>query len=1037
MVGVIVDPRQLEVDRYLAAYEAAAQRDDQADLAAYLPGRDQPLYGTVLRELVRIDLELGWQRGRPRGLEDYERRFPELTRDPENLQAVAFEEYRLRHRAGENPLPDEYRQRYGVDIGDWPCPSATNGTAQTPEEGPCHASASPAEFPQAGASFLGFQLCAELGRGAFARVFLARQTELGDRFVALKIAADITGETRSLVQLQHTHIVPVYSIHRAGPLHAICMPYFGGITLADVLQKLRGRVSLPDSGKDLVQTLAAHKSTTREASERGSESGVSSQRSDKTLGESLTLDSCRATPAAILETLGKLTYVEAVLWLTARLADGLAHAHERGILHRDLKPANILLTEEGQPMLLDFNLSEDTKRRGASAAVVGGTLPYMAPEQLEAFRGGGRPVDARSDLYALGVILFESLTGRLPFPVHRGSVHEMLATMHADRFGSIPQARCWNPAVSPAVDSIIRRCLEPEPARRYQSAAQLREDLQRHLESQPLRHAPESSRAERLRKWRRRHPGLFSTTAVTIGAAVAVAVLLTLLVLRGWRLGRLEARDARRQLGEDLKAIQFHLSRPGAERRQREEGMELCRLAAQRYGLPDARFAESALVRSLPTEEQGQLRSELGDLLLAWARGLSSQASTESDPERQRDLVRLALRVSDGADECYGPEAAPRALWLERARLAELAGDTAQAERWRARAADVQVLTPRDHYLLLLHEAGRGAPRQALAYLHEASKHAAESHSFWLVLGNCHAALGQRAEAAGYYDIGIALWPDEPWAYFNRGLIHLDGDNHARAAADFDQVIRLRPNMREAYFNRALARLGLDRPADALEDLTHVLENLPQPPTRVYFARARLRGRLGDLRGQREDFEEGLRRAPTDEHDCVTRGVARVANDPEGALADFERALRFNPHSRRALQNQASVLAERLGQPAKAIEKLDRLLELHPESALALAGRGVLHARLQECQAAHRDAQAALARDRTAPLMYQVAGIYALTSRQHPDDRQEAMRLLSAALNKGYGSDLLDKDADLDPLRGHEEFARLVQAAKELRKGTK
>ncbi len=102
----------------------------------------------------------------------------------------------------------------------------------------------------------------------------------------------------------------------------------------------------------------------------------------------------------------------------ARLADGLGHAHERGILHRDLKPANILLADDGQPMLLDFNLSEDLKLRSrAPAAFIGGTLPYMAPEQLQAFQHGTCGGDARSDIFSLGVILYELLTGEHPFPL--------------------------------------------------------------------------------------------------------------------------------------------------------------------------------------------------------------------------------------------------------------------------------------------------------------------------------------------------------------------------------------------------------------------------------------------------------------------------------------------------------------------------------------------------------------------------------------------------------------------------------------------
>src|SRR5204863_8129037 len=113
---------------------------------------------------------------------------------------------------------------------------------------------------------------------------------------------------------------------------------------------------------------------------------------------------------ALLRRLEGLSYVEAILSLAARLVDGLVHAHDRGIFHRDLKPANVLLTDEGQPMLLDFNLSADMKlSQTATAASIGGTLPFMAPEHLEAFRGQLRVVDQRSDVYSLGLILYELL----------------------------------------------------------------------------------------------------------------------------------------------------------------------------------------------------------------------------------------------------------------------------------------------------------------------------------------------------------------------------------------------------------------------------------------------------------------------------------------------------------------------------------------------------------------------------------------------------------------------------------------------------
>src|SRR5262249_35049610 len=145
------------------------------------------------------------------------------------------------------------------------------------------------------------------------------------------------------------------------------------------------------------------------------------------------------TPAASptcgldLQHLEGLTYVEAVLWLGSRLAAGLAHAHERGILHRDLQPAHILPTGHGPPLLLDFSLAEDVKKEGGVAvAMIGGTLPYMSPEHLDAFVGNYRPVDQRGDIYALGLILVELLLGRHPFPRVAGAPEIALPRMIAD-----------------------------------------------------------------------------------------------------------------------------------------------------------------------------------------------------------------------------------------------------------------------------------------------------------------------------------------------------------------------------------------------------------------------------------------------------------------------------------------------------------------------------------------------------------------------------------------------------------------------------
>ncbi|MCI0684652.1 MAG: serine/threonine protein kinase [Gemmataceae bacterium] len=290
----------------------------------------------------------------------------------------------------------------------------------------------------------GYQVLRELGRGGMGVVYQARQTAL-DRIVALKtIPPDdavspaefdrLRRETETIARLDHPHIVSIYDVgeHQSRPYFS--MKYYAGGNLA---RQIRG----PSAD------LAAH--------------------------------------ARLVETIARAVH----------------HAHQRGILHRDLKPSNILLDEDGQPHVVDFGLaarfnsgfnSGFDSNDGATGSEVVGTPSYIAPEQ--ALRK--QAITPASDVYGLGTILYELLTGERPF-VGETTVATLLQVL--ERPPRPPRQR--NPRVPADLEAICLKCLEKAPRRRYQSALELAEDLERWRKGEPIRARP-ARLWERLWRWR-------------------------------------------------------------------------------------------------------------------------------------------------------------------------------------------------------------------------------------------------------------------------------------------------------------------------------------------------------------------------------------------------------------------------------------------------------------------------------------------------------------------------------------------------------
>jgi serine/threonine protein kinase/Flp pilus assembly protein TadD len=931
-------------------------------------------------------------------------------------------------------------------------------------------------LPATGDDVFHFRLRRELGRGAFARVFLAEQADLAGRPVVLKCSTIEGSEPQTLAQLQHTNIVPIYSVHEdpTSGLRAVCMPYFGGASLSHVLQRLWSKNDRPLQGAELVAALG--ESATSGASDLSGGEVVGSWGADKAAADTSAPPHHRTTAPphhpttpppphkrrdsglvptirnggpTPLHLLRHLSYVGAVAWVVARLADGLQHAHQRGVLHHDIKPSNILLGADGQPMLLDFNLARRLQDEQAqTAAILGGTVAYMAPEHLRALSSRDpavhRAVDHRSDIYALGMVLFEALTGQGPF-TQKGSYSALpvlIELMAMERTRTVPSARRKRPDVPWSLESILRKCLNPDPARRYQQAGHLAIDLRRFLEDLPLRYAPELSRAERLRKWVRRHPRLTSSATVALFAAVVLAGVAFSLVAvrRHLSATQTQLEDARAQarkrafeegtqralcLVNTTADLQDHLA----------EGRQVCRDTLGLYEILQRDDWQTLPAwRWLSAEEQRRLGEDARELLLllAWA-----EVRTAHDKPRQRSAAlqrALALLARAETIDDLPPS---RALWEDRAVYLAKLERTTEAQAARRQARLVRPAGVRDHYLLATSYARSGRYRSAIAELDRALEQ--NPRHYWAAFqrGVCQQELGRHSLAAGDFGVCIGLWPEFALGYFNRAYSLDRSGARPEAIRDYTAALARDPALAAGYLNRGMACLELRRYPEALADFRAVAR-LGRDDAFLHAGRGVALEGLKRYREADASFRRAFalaRKAPAAVADRIrwVYGFAVSARLPDAALAAFDAVLARNPAHPQALYGRAMLLAEK-GKLRQALANLDRAIAASPGFLEARRCRAVLQARRGNLEPASQEINACLARaPESGSVLYAAACVASWVARKSPDPlvagraRTQALDLLSRAFGHGYGRDKAATDPDLAGVREHPAFGRLLK----------
>ena len=647
---------------------------------------------------------------------------PSATRDYGPFDELA-EEFALRYRRGERPSVEEYVDRLPEMADEIREMFPALAEVEQVEGDAREAATPPTPAGVPGVRQIGdYLILREIGRGGMGVVYEAEQVSLRRR-VALKVlpghAAGLRKalerfrrEAKAAARLHHTNIVPVFEVGQQDDVAFYAMQFIQGQGLdqvIDELQRLRtpgidgggtdrdhGRPespatparTIPDAtvagsrgrilGRVAESLLIGRLGTERMDPSRGAAAGATEAvrtapiDPDATDGAGAS-NSAEPFPAmtpraagsgsAVLPGGTSVSMVESshrrqpffrsVAQIGRQAAQGLAYAHARGVIHRDIKPSNLLLDTAGIVWIADFGLAKAEEDSLTATGDILGTLRYMAPER---FRGQG---DARADIYALGLTLYELLTLRPAF-----DTSDRLGLIEQIKAEEPPRPRSMDRRIPRDLETIVQKAMDKDPERRYATAEAMAEDLRRFLADEPIR-ARQATAAERYWRWARRNP----TIAVLGGVLTAVLVVATVASLAvAARMANLAEKERFAGLAERSSRLVADQARAAAGQARNVSARQAAGLLLDR-GIADARGGEPAralhlfvqALRALPADDPAAapLDRVIRANLSAWAETVPAlehiwpDGPQFTDVAFSRDGELIAMAIGKDRIQCF------------------------------------------------------------------------------------------------------------------------------------------------------------------------------------------------------------------------------------------------------------------------------------------------------------------------------------------------------------------------------------------------